>query len=352
VAYGGQAMTQAILQATGGGFPLAASFWLLDDAGIEAATDSDVVVTFDGTHDGQVRVFAASYEHVAQSNVIRDSYSDTAVGIGIVPGEVDTTGRGAVVALWNNSASGPDVAWTSVTEVLENTASSTYTSIAWTATDGSAVTPDPNPDSGNNNNLIVLSLAGTPLAVTVNQAVETDTAQAIAGAKLVPVEQAAETDSAQAITANAGSQVVTLGQASETDTAQSVTPFVPGLVQVGQASETDSAGSVTPGVGIAVGQAAETDTAFAIGHIKIVQLGQASETDTARRITIPSVEDALRLARQRDSGSAADHAKLVHETRVRAELMNALRANIEREDEEMAAIVPAMARALMSMRGR
>jgi hypothetical protein len=261
---------------------------------------------------------------------------------------VTTSARGASAALWNNSATGVDASWTGINEVLEEDTTFTYTSIAWSQTDGSSVTPDPDPADGNFNNLIVFTMAGLALDQTVNQAAEADTAQSITAAHIVPVEQAAESDSAQAITPVQAAQVA-VGQASETDTAQSITPVLPGQIAVGQASETDTAGIVTPGVGITVGQASETDSAFAIGHAKTVQLGQASETDTARPVAVGGAADAARLARQRDSGTAA---KLHHETRIQAELMNALRANIEREDEEMAAIVPAIARALMSMRGR
>jgi hypothetical protein len=78
--------------------------------------------------------------------------------------------------------------------------------------------------------------------VTVNQAPETDTSQAVAWApKHRLITQAAEADTAGTTTALRADDVA---QASETDTAQAVTPRR--TEAVSQASETDTAGVVSP----------------------------------------------------------------------------------------------------------
>ncbi|MCW2920012.1 MAG: hypothetical protein JWN52_8080 [Actinomycetia bacterium] len=83
-------------------------------------------------------------------------------------------------------------------------------------------------------------------------------------------------------TASAG-QSVTLGQAVETDTAQAISRAK--RRTLGQASEADTSAAISRAKARTMGQTAETDSALQIGRLKSRALGQPSETDTARAIT-------------------------------------------------------------------
>jgi hypothetical protein len=166
----------------------------------------------------------------------------------------------------------------------------------WTvATHGDADSPDhgyPTPftlSDTTNTNLRIVGVApaisvgtgGGAHVVSVGQASETDTAQAITRRKTVTVGQATETDTAQPIT-RVKSKL--LGQPSETDTSQ---PMVFATSQaVVQATETDSAQPITRRKTKTIGQASETDTAQPVSvNPKRRLIGQASEADTAQTIS-------------------------------------------------------------------
>lgn len=122
----------------------------------------------------------------------------------------------------------------------------------------------------------------TVITVTLGQATETDTAQAVTRLKTLAIGQATETDAAQAVTRV---KARTLGQASETDEAQPVAVVEPTItVEVGQASETDTAQALARLKTLIVGQVSETDAAQAVGRLKTLAIGQAAETDLAQAI--------------------------------------------------------------------
>ncbi len=116
----------------------------------------------------------------------------------------------------------------------------------------------------------------------ITQPSETDTAQAVTSRKIATVNQVTETDLAQPITRYRPTTTVNMGQASETDSAQAVTHRK--IYAAGQAAETDSAQVVTHRRIYATGQAAETDSAQVVTHRKIYATGQAAETDSAQPI--------------------------------------------------------------------
>jgi hypothetical protein len=126
---------------------------------------------------------------------------------------------------------------------------------------------------------ICIAFAGAGATATVEQAIETDTAQAVTPMRAEPVGQAVETDTAQAITPM---RAVAVGQATETDTAQAVAPV---SFTINQAVETDTAQVITPAKAVLVGQAIETDTAQPVTGTNIHIVGQAIETDTAQPVT-------------------------------------------------------------------
>ncbi len=135
--------------------------------------------------------------------------------------------------------------------------------------------------------------------VTVNQATETDLAQAVTHTRLADVAQATETDTGQAVTP---ARLKDIAQATETDLAQIIDPArLAAVVQaieidtalvvavpaaIGQATETDLAQLISPARLEAVVQAIETDTAQAITPAELNDVVQAAETDTAQPVTI------------------------------------------------------------------
>lgn len=159
VAYGGEAMTLVGLAQSGGGFPVSVSFWILNDAGITAAADSDIVVTFNGTHDGQFRMFAASYENIKQTDPVINTH--TAIGGGSVadPAVLDTVADGLALAMLSSGVEDIDVSWSGAAEVLELNATGTYHSIAAAATTGSELTITPSGASFSVNAFVAFSLA-------------------------------------------------------------------------------------------------------------------------------------------------------------------------------------------------
>jgi len=118
--------------------------------------------------------------------------------------------------------------------------------------------------------------------ISVNQANETDTAQAVSRIKNKAVGQNTETDLSQAIAKI--KQLVT-GQNLETDLAQSITRQK--VYAIAQIAETDLAQTITVGSGetvIPVAQVSETDSTFSVTVRKIVSVTQVTETDTPQLI--------------------------------------------------------------------
>jgi hypothetical protein len=118
-------------------------------------------------------------------------------------------------------------------------------------------------------------------AKTLGQATETDTAQPAAPRKVLAIGQAAETDLAQAVTVS-GNKIIAVAQATETDAAQALTGAK--RAAIAQTTETDTAQAITRGKARTIGQTTETDAAQAVAHAKTKLLGQATETDTAQPI--------------------------------------------------------------------
>lgn len=137
----------------------------------------------------------------------------------------------------------------------------------------------------------------------LGQVAETDTAQAITTAKRVQLGQVTETDLAQAITAAAANQVV---QVTETDTAQALTARK--TLALGQPAETDTAQAIARAKAKELGQTTETDTAQAVAHAKAKLLGQVTETDLAQTVT-PSVPNQLGQATETDISQVVTPAK-------------------------------------------
>jgi hypothetical protein len=149
---------------------------------------------------------------------------------------------------------------------------------------------------------LAIEVFSAGLSATVNQATETDTAQAITRLKTKVVGQVTETDLAQAIqwapkhrtvsqateadTAQAITRVKqkAIGQVTETDLAQAV-QWAPKHRTVAQVTETDLAQAITRVKQKVIGQVTETDSAQAITSRKLLAIGQVSETDLAQPIS-------------------------------------------------------------------
>lgn len=117
----------------------------------------------------------------------------------------------------------------------------------------------------------------------IGQSTETDTAQAIAKVKRKAIGQSVETGSAQAITSR---KIKAIGQAIETDTAQAITPEGDQVIAVGQAVESDTLQVIAPRKIRAIAQAVEADLAQAFTSLKRKAIGQAVEANTAFAITV------------------------------------------------------------------
>jgi len=346
--YGGQPMVAGPRAARGATFIVTSQFFILNEAGIQAATSSQFEVQGVEVHNGDFRLLASSYENVGQTG-FRDT--DTADDTGDVAGPVtiESSGRATSFSLITNSAAGVNFQHTNATEIIENDVSGIALSLAEQTTDGSDVTFEPfSLDPVNNNALAVISMKGLTLSATLDQPSETDTAQALVLQTSVQIGAGSEVDSAFSITAST-SQFVALGIASETDSAQDITIVLPGQVAVGQASETDTAQSVESARALAVGLASETDSAFATTFRREVFVSLAVELDTAFSVRFVGQEGVEALARRNTAGTT--QAEFVAEAELEAKRLGQMRRAIEREDEELMAMLPAIAKSLLNLRG-
>lgn len=141
------------------------------------------------------------------------------------------------------------------------------------------------------------------LYVAIGQAVETDTAGSITGAKTGTIGQAGEADTAQPVAAG---KSLPLGQAAQVDTAGQVTPAKTGSIAA--ATETDTAESISPVKTVPIGQATEADAAQTVTPSKARPIGTAAETDTAQPITTGR-QVAIGQAVETDVGSTVVGSK-------------------------------------------
>lgn len=141
--------------------------------------------------------------------------------------------------------------------------------------------------------------------LAIGQALETDLAQAVTHAKAKLLGQATETDTAQAV---AHAKTKALGQATETDLAQAITASGNKIIAVGQVAETDVAQALTARKAKQLGQTTETDLAQAVAHAKTKALGQATETDLAQAIT-PSIPNQVGQAVETDTAQTVTRLK-------------------------------------------
>lgn len=112
---------------------------------------------------------------------------------------------------------------------------------------------------------------------TVGQVTETDSAFAVSSRQTRALGQPAEADTSQPLTA---AQRLAAGIASETDTAQIVT-VGPSGAGLGQPQETDSAQPAASVQAKAIGQPSEADSALATTARRQLAIGQPSEADSA-----------------------------------------------------------------------
>ena len=126
---------------------------------------------------------------------------------------------------------------------------------------------------------VPVSAVGGAQSIIVNQATETDLAQALVAAQRLAVSQTVETDLAQAL---AVAQARSVGQAAEADLAQALS--IAQRRVLGQAQETDAAQGLTAAHRVAIGQASETSIAQALAALHRLIVEQAAETDQAQSV--------------------------------------------------------------------
>ncbi|MFE3031608.1 hypothetical protein ACFXKY_08155 [Streptomyces canus] len=147
------------------------------------------------------------------------------------------------------------------------------------------------------------SAAEVTAGATLGTVAETDTAQALAGAKAGTLPAASESDAATTLT---GTKAATVGMATETETAQPLsgsktTALDPAAaVETAQpltgakaaalapAVETDTAQALSGTSALALGVAESTETAVPVAGAKNAALAPALEADTARPMAPPS----------------------------------------------------------------
>ncbi|MGI9451946.1 MAG: hypothetical protein ACR2QH_15090 [Geminicoccaceae bacterium] len=147
VSYGGQALTQVEAAATTSGRDLNSSLWILDEAGIAAASDTD----FDWTPTSgtsATRMVAGSYQDVDQVDPTVDSdvTTDIAGGTPSTPALTTVDGGRTVGTFSNNRGTDdtpdPDVTWNNMTELNEVINPQVYSSVADAANTGTSFDPD------------------------------------------------------------------------------------------------------------------------------------------------------------------------------------------------------------------
>lgn len=122
---------------------------------------------------------------------------------------------------------------------------------------------------------MILPAASGSTTVTLGQASETSTANAVARLKTKALGQPAETDTSTTLTRR---KTRATGQVTETDASTSLARSK--TRQLGQATEADTATVVTRAKRRAVSQASETDTVAALSRARSRILGQPTETDS------------------------------------------------------------------------
>jgi hypothetical protein len=133
---------------------------------------------------------------------------------------------------------------------------------------------------------------------------ETDLSQPLGKAKTKALGQAsAETDTALALVVQKSH---TIGPNAETDTALAFTSAK--TKALGQASESDTALAIPASKAKEIGQPADTETALPLGKAKTRNLGIASETDTAPSFLAP-IEEPLEQASETDAALGLTAAK-------------------------------------------
>lgn len=117
---------------------------------------------------------------------------------------------------------------------------------------------------------------------TINQATESDSAQAFARRKTVALGQVAETDQLNGI----GSiKHRTIGLTAETDFPQPISSSSNKIILIGQSSESDTAQSITHAKSQTIGQSTESNLGIALTAVKFRALGIPIESDVANAIS-------------------------------------------------------------------
>lgn len=155
-----------------------------------------------------------------------------------------------------NEVTNPDSAPGAYTELADVAASGTGTESQWRI--GSDTSVNATWATSSAAAAVAFEIAIATVTGTVNQATETDTANAVRPQRVKTVAQATETDTANVITAQKA-RVVAVNMVTETDVANAVAHYK--ILHLSQATETSTAQVVTPGRGKQIGQATETDEA-------------------------------------------------------------------------------------------
>lgn len=160
-------------------------------------------------------------------------------------------------------------------------------------------------------------------SVTLGQATETDTAQALSSSKVTTLGGTTGTDNAQALSV---SKSVTAGTATSSDAAQTLTSSknttvsvvsgtdaaqalqVSKSVTIGTVTDTSTAQALTTGGGVNLGTVTDTSTAQALTTSKVTSLSQVTSIDTPVAVSV-SKSYSLGIATETDTSVALTAVK-------------------------------------------
>ncbi len=147
ITYGGQALTQVASQSNSPGADLDSAVWVLDEAGIAAASGDAIAFTPSTLAGGATfRAAAAAYDDVDQTSIDLDNFTSVSASAGTEPAVSTalTSEDGGLVFLCYgaNQTTDADATYTNLTEQLEISAAGIYLGVGEATASGSSFTPN------------------------------------------------------------------------------------------------------------------------------------------------------------------------------------------------------------------
>ncbi len=146
ISYGGQALTQIATEENLVGADLNSAVWILDEAGIAAASGDTIAFTPNSSAGSTFRCAAGAYDDVDQTSIDLDNFTSVSPSGGTEPATSTalTSEDGGLVFLCYgiNQTTNGDATYTNLTEQVEISASGIYLSVGEATASGSSFTPN------------------------------------------------------------------------------------------------------------------------------------------------------------------------------------------------------------------